>query len=80
MGFGLDLNAMKLEAAQASLQEKRAILGYMRRYINAVYGNLGMDTDGEAVTEAPNDVLDAASRDALISPQTFVAFCVWAFA
>ena len=80
MGFGLDLNAMKLEAAQASLQEKRAILGYMRRYTNAVYGNLGMETDGETVTEAPNDVLDAASRDALISPQSFVALCVWAFA
>ena len=79
MGLGFDLNAVKLEAAKASEAEKVAILGYMKRYRDAVYSDLNMDMLGETSDELTGDVIEAASRDPAISPQTFVAFCVWAF-
>lgn len=80
MGFGFDFNAMKLEAAKVSEAEKVAILGYMKRYRDAVYSDLNMVMSGETSDELPSDVIEAASRDPAISTQSFVALCVWAFA
>ena len=76
MGFGFDLNAMKQEAAKAASDEKAAVLGYMKRYCEALHGALR----GSETAEACDAIIKEAEHDSLISPQTFVAFCVWAFA
>ena len=77
MGFGLDLNAMKLEASKASEAEKIAIINYMHE-VRAIWATAYDDDRPEQLRL--RDVIDRAIVDPAISPQTFVAFCVWAFA
>lgn len=76
MGLGFDLDAMKVAAAEEAKMEKRAVVNYMRRYSDALYGAL----TGKETAEVCNAILDEASNDPRISPQSFVALCVWAFA
>lgn len=75
MGLGFDLNAMKLEAAKASTDEKQALLMYMKKYEDLLRA-------GYKFTDycVERDLLfDSMINNPVISPQTFVAFCVWAF-
>lgn len=70
-----DLDNFKLEAAKASEAEKTAIMRYMQRYTEALHGALS----GKETAEACDSILSEAVRDPVISVQSFVALCVWAW-
>ena len=76
MGILPDLDAMKAVAAKEAEREKRAVMDYMHRYSDALYSAL----TGKETAEACNAILNEACNDPRVSPQSFVALCVWAFA
>lgn len=76
MGFGIDLNSIKLEAAKAAEAEKTAIMRYIQRYNDAQYGELNPIEK----VKACDDIISEAAHDPVISAQSFVALCVWAWA
>ena len=76
MALGFDLNAMKLEAVNAAIDEKKAFLMYINKYEKLT--RVGYQYEDFC---AERDVLfDSMINNPAISPQTFIAFCVWAFA
>lgn len=76
MGKLFDLDSIKLEAAKATEAEKTAIMRYMQRYTEALHSAL----NGKETAEACDSILSEAAHDSVISAQSFVALCVWAWA